>query len=248
MAMDLTSVKLELKLIYLRVAKRVGIGKSLARSSWNPKFVDLPPGNRAMVLSPHPDDDAIGLGGTIIKMLGNGAMVRVVYLSLPEVDAPSRKERRNEVLRALEIMGVNDFIIPEGEFPDPGLLRDLILKEIRDFSPDIVFVPSPLENHEQHLATFAAYLEALQIVGEVNTALYEVWGTVVPNMAVDISAQASRKAQAIAAHVSQVQKVDYLTMAKGLNQYRAISSGGKGDAEAFLFLDHKEMLRAFSTR
>jgi LmbE family N-acetylglucosaminyl deacetylase len=248
MIMDLTSIKLELKLIYSRVARRVGIGKGLAQSSWNPKFVDLPPGSKILVISPHPDDDAIGLGGTIIKMRENGLRVRVVYLSLPLIDAPGYEERRKEALQALEIMGVNDFQIPDGDFPDSGLLRDLIIKEMKEYSPDIVFVPSPLENHDQHLAAFTAYLEALRIVGEVNTALYEVWGMIVPNMAVDITPQAQKKAQAIAAHASQVRKVDYVTMAKGLNQYRAISCGGSGQAEAFLFLDRKDMLKLFSGR
>jgi N-acetylglucosamine malate deacetylase 1 len=246
MTMDLKSVKLELKLVYSRISRRVGVNKGLAKSSWNPMSVELPPGARMLVISPHPDDDAIGLGGTIIKMREKGVSVRVVYLSLPLTDAPNREERRRETLQSLEIMGVKDSFIPEGDFPESGLLRDLLVKEIRDYSADVVFVPSPLENHDQHLKTFSSYLEALKLVGEVNTALYEVWGTIVPNMVVDITRQAQDKAKAIAAHATQVKKVDYITMAKGLNQYRAISCGGSGQAEAFLFLDHKDMLKTFS--
>ena len=248
MTMDLRSAKLELKLIVAKTSKRLGINDTLAKSAWNPKHVDLPPGSKMLVISPHPDDDAIGAGGTIIKMLVGGLKVRVVYLSMPSKDSPGREERMKEALSALEIMGVEDFLIPEGELPEAGLLRDIMVKEMREFAPDVVFVPSPLENHDQHLLAFSAYLEALKLVGEVDTALYEVWGTVIPNMVVDISAQAQKKAQAIAAHASQVRKVDYVNMAQGLNQYRAISCGGSGQAEAFLFLSKKEMLGAFGRK
>lgn len=245
MIMDFESVKLELKLIYCRISKRVGIGKGLAKSSWNPKFVEVPPGKRVLVLSPHPDDDAIGLGGTIIKMLESGSKVRVVYLSLPMKDASSREARKAEALKALEIMGVSDFIVPDHDFPEPGLLRDLIVKEVKDFAPDLIFVPSPLENHEHHIAAFTAYLDALRILDDVDTALYEVWGMVVPNMSVDITLQAERKSKAIAAYESQVRVVDYVTMVKGLNQYRAISGGSTGQAEAFLYLSRKDLLKLF---
>ncbi|MDD1755400.1 MAG: PIG-L family deacetylase [Methanomassiliicoccales archaeon] len=248
MTMDTTSVKLELKLIYTKIAKRVGVGKSLAQSSWNPKFVDVPPGKRMLVLSPHPDDDAIGLGGTIIKLRERGLEVRVVYLSLPEDEVHTHVERKKEALEALETMGVGDYSIPEGGFPEPGLLRDLIIKELKDYHPDLVFVPSPLENHNQHLATFSAYLEALKYVSDVDTALFEVWGMTVPNMAVDITLQAERKAKAISAHTSQTKLVDYITMSKALNQYRAISCGHPGQAEVFLWLDRKEMLKLFNGR
>jgi LmbE family N-acetylglucosaminyl deacetylase len=248
MTMDFKSVKLELKLIYSKIGRRVRINRDLTKSSWNPKLVEVPPGSKMLVISPHPDDDAIGLGGTMIKMQEKGMMVRVVYLSLPLTDAPSREERRRETLQALEIMGMKDFYIPDGDFPESGILRDLLVKEMRDYSADVVFMPSPLENHDQHLQAFSSYLEALNIVGEVNTALYEVWGTVVPNMVVDITNQAQKKAKAIAAHASQIKKIDYVNMAKGLNQYRAISCGVSGQAEAFLFLDSKEMIKAFGGR
>ena len=245
MTMDLKAVKLELKLIHSKISKRISIGEGLARSAWNPMFIELPPGRRALIISPHPDDDAIGMGGTIIKMLESGAKVRVVNLSLPLKDGPSYKDREKEALLALQIMGVEDYMLPDGEFPEEGLLRDIMVKEIREFSPDLVFIPSPMENNIQHLATFSAYVDALKLVGDVATAMYEVWGMVVPNMIVDITAQSQRKAQAIAAHTSQIHKVDYVAMAKGLNQYRAISCGGSGQAEAFLFLERKDLLKQF---
>ncbi len=248
MTMDFKSARLELRLISSKIARRVGINNSLAKSSWNPKWVEQPPGSKVLVFSPHPDDDAIGLGGTIIKMRDKGVAVRIIYLSMPLTDAPSREERKKETLQALEIMGVDDYYIPDGDLPDKGLLRDLMVKEVSEYSADLVFVPSPLENHDQHLEVFSSYLDALKMVGKVDTALFEVWATVVPNMVVDITEQAERKAKAIAAHATQVKKVDYVNMAKGLNQYRAISCQGSGQAEAFLFMDKKDMLRAFGKR
>jgi hypothetical protein len=44
-----------------------------------------------------------------------------------------------------------------------------------------------------------------------------------------------------------VRVVDYLTMVKGLNQYRAISAGSTGQAEAFLYLGRNDLLKLFET-
>ena len=44
--------------------------------------MEIPPGNRFLVISPHPDDDVIGCGGTIAKLIDAGKEVRVVYMSI----------------------------------------------------------------------------------------------------------------------------------------------------------------------
>ena len=238
---------MELRLIKEKVSRRISVAQSLAKSSWNPKSMELPPGERFLVIAPHPDDDAIGCGGLILKALSLGKAVRICYLSLPSDNAPSAKERLAEVKDSLRIFGVTEYSINEREFPDTTKeVRSIIEPELEKWKPDCVLVPSPMENHKQHLMAFKGYLEALRNSQcHAATALYEVWGPTIPNLIVDVTGFMDGKSKGIAAHASQVEVVDYVRMAKALNEYRAISSNLKGYAEAFLYIERKDMLKMF---
>jgi LmbE family N-acetylglucosaminyl deacetylase len=246
--MDRSSVSLELRLIRQKIGRRLTIAESLAKSAWDPKKVEVPPGDRFLVIAPHPDDDVISSAGTILNALSLKKSVKIQFLSLPTLGSPSKEARKEEVLRSLDVLGVQEFSLREEEFPATVKEAvDLIAPELERWKPDCVFVPSPLENQNQHLLTFVAYLQAMRRSQcQAATALYEVWGLVIPNMVVDITAQVDRKGQSIAAHGSQVKMVDYVRLARSLNEFRAISSNMKGYAEAFLYLEKEDLLKTFS--
>lgn len=110
--------------------------------------VDLPelpepgPASRIMVVSPHPDDETLACGGLIQRALSRGAQVSVVVLTsgdafpasaaavLKRIDlSPSDyvrlgEVRRQEVTRALRVLGVAQDRIALLGYPDRGL-RDL---------------------------------------------------------------------------------------------------------------------------
>lgn len=239
---------MELRWIKEKIGRRITMADSLAKCAWDPMKAELPPGDRFLVIAPHPDDDVIGCAGTMLKALSMGKSVRVLFLSLSVLDAPSREARKGEVLSSLKVVGVDDYAINEEEYPATvKKVVDLIAPELDRWKPDCVFVPSPLENQDHHLMTFQGYVQALRSSKcDAATALYEVWGMVIPNMVVDITSQVDRKWESIAAHASQVQVVDYVRLAKALNEYRAISSNMKGYAEAFLYLEKKDLLKMFS--
>jgi LmbE family N-acetylglucosaminyl deacetylase len=245
--MDRSSVSLELRLIKEKITKRVSIAEKLTSSAWDPKLVEIPPGERFLVIAPHPDDDVIGCGGTLLKVVSMRKAVRICYLSLPSLDSPSKEERIAEVQRSLKVVGVSEYSMNQQEFPASikGVV-DLIAPELEKWNPDCVLVPSPLENQSHHLMAFEGYIEALRASKcQAATGLYEVWGLVVPNMTVDITSQMDQKLKSIAAHASQVKVTDYVRMAMALNEYRAISSKSKGYAEAFLYLEKHDLLNMF---
>jgi LmbE family N-acetylglucosaminyl deacetylase len=232
-------------LIAERLRNRFSVAGRLEGTAWSPKVLDLPPGHRFLVLSPHPDDDAVGCGGTIIKLLDSGAEVRVVYLSIQDGDF-TRDLRRNEISQALGHLGVKDHRLREDEFPSAREAVGLISEELRSYEPDGVFVPSPFENHNEHLRTFEAYLGAVDGVKERPDALmYEVWGALMPNMLVPVDTVMPRKVQAILEHWTQVRDIDYVRVVQGMNGYRAATSGLDGYAEAFLHLPSADLLNYF---
>lgn len=207
--------------------------------------MEQPPGRRFLVLSPHPDDDAVGCGGTIIKLLDSGAEVRVVYLSMQDGDF-SPELRRNEIGSALDRLGVRDHRLREDAFPSGREAVALISEELRSYEPDSVFVPSPFENHNEHLRTFEAYMGAVEGIKERPDALlYEVWGALMPNLLVPVDGVMQRKVLAILEHWTQVRDIDYVRVVQGMNGYRAATSGLEGYAEAYLHLPSNDLLKLF---
>lgn len=240
------AARLELKFIAEKMRNRFTVPDRLEGTQWSPKVMDLPPGERFLVLSPHPDDDAVGCGGTIIKLLDAGKAVRVVYFSMQEGNF-TYDSRRKEIDAALGHLGVKDVRRRESAvFPSPKEAIATISEEMASFRPDGVFVPSPFENHNEHIRTFESFLGAVdERGGGPDAIMYEVWGALMPNLLVPITKVWERKCTAIRDHLTQVREIDYVKASTGLNGYRAASKAIDGYAEAFLHLPSSSLLRTF---
>jgi LmbE family N-acetylglucosaminyl deacetylase len=108
-----------------------------------PAIFELPASTRLMVVAPHPDDEMLGAGGLMQRVLETGGTVRVVYLTdgdgYPEgvmsegrVRSPSAKDyrgygrqRRREARAALAALGFgpSKYSYTFLSFPDGGLCK-----------------------------------------------------------------------------------------------------------------------------
>jgi LmbE family N-acetylglucosaminyl deacetylase len=61
----------------------------LQESDIIPYHLSHPPGERAIVLAPHPDDETLGCGGTIRLLLKSKRPVKVIFLTSGEKADPS---------------------------------------------------------------------------------------------------------------------------------------------------------------
>ncbi|MBI0584316.1 MAG: PIG-L family deacetylase [Methanomassiliicoccus sp.] len=244
--MVIQAARLELKFIAEKMRNRLTVPDRLEGTAWSPKVLDLPPGDRFLVLSPHPDDDAVGCGGTIIKLLDAGKAVRVVYFSMQEGDFTA-EQRMKEITAALGHLGVKDVRDRRSAvFPTPKEAMATVAEEMASFRPDGVFVPSPFENHNEHLRTFESFLGAVDGMKSAPDAImYEVWAPLMPNLLVPIAEVMDRKRAAIKEHWTQVREIDYVRVTEGLNGYRAATLALDGYAEAFLHLPAASLMRTF---
>jgi LmbE family N-acetylglucosaminyl deacetylase len=126
---------------------------------------------RVLVLAPHTDDGEFGCGGTMARLVEEGAEVRYVAFSiatrsLPEGFAPDTL--RHEVAAATAELGiraenltVHDFDVRT--FPEH---RQEILEALialwNDWAPDVVFQPSLHDVHQDHQAIAAEGLRAFK--------------------------------------------------------------------------------------
>jgi len=239
-------IALELRYVFQRISNRISLTTRPEQNTWTPKWVELPPGERFLVVAPHPDDEAIGPGGIILKLRQAGRSVRILFISVPGTATSGKEVRKQELLSSLKAMRVDDYKVNEEEFPIKDEVTAIISREIAEFDPDVVLLPSYLENNSEHLQTFYGGLESIRRhPKELMAMLYEVWTPLLPNMVVDITPLIDQKAEAVGAYVSQLQDLNFIAAFKGLNQFRATICGRKGFAEAFLFLNRTDLLKLF---
>ena len=211
-------------------------------------LVAVPPHRRVLVLSPHPDDEVIGCGGTTALLARRDIALRTViatsgqHLPVPDL-APAEvaTARRDDAQRAASVLGAPPPVFlgfEDGDLPGsvPGLSA-AISDHVRDFRPDAIYAPWLLDAHADHQALAAAVaLAAVQAETEVWG--YEVWAAVPVNRLVDIEKVWDVKERAMAEHRTPA-SVFGTPGHLALNRWRSIhGSGGTGHMEAFLALHH----------
>ena len=186
---------------------------------------------RVLVISPHPDDESIGCGGTVRKHVTDGDEVHVVFLTSGEKGGHGRAERQTLALRERESAAAQEVLgVQQIEFyrePDARLrVRAAAVKRLADklrrWRPQVVYVPHDREMHADHRAAVRLVRAALKGIARPPLVLmYEVW-TPLQRMdeIIDITPFVAHKRRAIRAYRSQCAVMDFGAAALGLNRYR----------------------------
>jgi LmbE family N-acetylglucosaminyl deacetylase len=150
--------------------------------------------DRLLVVAAHPDDDAIGCGGTMSLVARSGGSVHAMYLTDGSRSHPGsrafapglvRDLREHEALASLAELGAGgspDFL----RLPDSGLgelapyARAKAVRRIADaierLRPDLILAPWRRDPHPDHIAASELTADAVRMAlysGDV--AGYEVW-------------------------------------------------------------------------
>ena len=181
---------------------------------------------RVLVVAPHPDDETLGVGGTIAKYSAQGDEVFVLMVSghLPPIySRKAYEETVSEAYSAFSVLGVtrSEFLeIPATMIGDQPLheVNARISKVVNDFNPHIVLCPYP-DRHVDHRLVFDSVMVATRPVGVGKdikiVAAYETlsethWNAphiepnFTPNWVVDISDHISKKLNALECYKSQI--------------------------------------------
>lgn len=179
-----------------------------------------------LVIAPHPDDEVLGVGGTIARLAAEGEHVTVAIVTRgypPEFDEESVHRAQREVGEAHGILGIGTTLFLD--FPAAGLdvvphreLNARLSELMREMQPREVFAPFAGDLHLDHQRSFLSALVAARPNGEDTPAsiyAYETlsetnWNapylapTFAPNVFVDISGYLERKILALQAFASQI--------------------------------------------
>src|SRR5262245_2164773 len=105
---------------------------------------------RVLVISPHPDDESIGCGGSMRKHVEEGDLARVVFLTSGEKGGHGRNEqetariREREARTAAEILGIAEidfFRLPDGAVRATRSAVMRLRKSLSDWKPKIIYLP-----------------------------------------------------------------------------------------------------------
>lgn len=200
---------------------------------------------RVLVVSPHPDDEAIGCGGTLHRHAEEGSEIRVVFLTSgeqgghgvpPSTAGPQREE---EAARAAEILGID--LLDFWRYTDGALKANASIVErlrelLRTWQPGIVYAPHLGEMHTDHRATARITLRASEGLG-IESRFFEVW-TPLQRMdeIVDISPFIDVKLAAIRAYESQCDVLSFDEAFLGLARYRGEMFSWPGGRYAEIFV------------
>jgi LmbE family N-acetylglucosaminyl deacetylase len=202
-----------------------------------------------VIIAPHPDDEAIGCGGTIGLHVDRGDRVVAVFLTSGELGLKdlSReqacRQRETEAQEAAEVLSISeliflrrgDWFIKDSVKETATALQPILSRE----SPDIIYLPHSGEWHPDHKASLSVVRLALP-QGDCAPPIlrcYEFWTPLSEYDHVEnITQTMARKLRAIRCYRSQLAQYRYDRAACGLSSYRGITSARSRFAEVFIHI------------
>ena len=165
------------------------------------------------ILAPHTDDGELGCGGSIARMVSSGANVYYIAFSTADESVPShfpKDQLTKEVIDATRILGIpkSQLIVFNYNVRKLNYVRQEILEELikikSKIQPDIVFLPSSKDIHQDHLTI---YQEGIRAFKESSILGYElIWNNL--SFSTDCfividSSQIQKKIDALCAYKTQ---------------------------------------------
>ncbi|MGQ0553788.1 MAG: PIG-L deacetylase family protein [Planctomycetota bacterium] len=195
---------------------------------------------RALVFSPHPDDESIGPGATLVLHARLGDETAAVFVtSGVHGDAGHTRDpaeyvalRRREAEAAAQQLGLkhtefwgypDSMVVTEGDLAAVAArCTDAILR----LRPEVIYAPHPGEAHsDHHFVSLGVQRAVAAVAGQgLRPKLlgFEVWSPLDADLAVDVGAVYETKLAAVRCYASQMELNDIARAVDGLNRFRSV--------------------------
>lgn len=222
----------------------------------------LRPGDVAMVIAAHPDDETLGAGGTINRLTHSGVTVHVLTIACSTgamwTGHSDARLRKKEFHAACDALGVTRRTIAwtdDEKARHPGrYLRDLVTLiesgtelSLAELCPDLLLIPAATGFHQDHHAVHQAAFAAARAGGSAKPTPRLVLGFAGPEdgwsaqaepwrVQVNITASWPAKEAALNAYASQLREPPH---PRSIDAIRALDTAagvtvGAGMAERFV--------------
>ncbi len=222
---------------------------------------------RTIVVAPHPDDELLGCGGTLLRRSAEGVTVGwVLMTAMTESEGWSRKEieqRESQIDLIGKGLGIaNDHIyklgIPTTKLDNQPMrnLIELLSVVFNKFSPNEVLLPHPGDAHSDHRITFEVanactkwfrYPSIKRIItyetlSETEFGIDPCASSFRPNLFVNIDKYIAKKLTLLAIYNSEMQEHPFPRSFKNVSSLSHLrgSQMGSEAAESFQILKEIE--------
>lgn len=185
--------------------------------------------DKILVIAPHPDDETLGCGGTLLKYKARGAEVSwVIVTNIAQVrgwEAKRVEERQKEIDKVSKLYGFDsvfklDFPTTELDATPINRIITALSKVILKIKPNIVYLPNKNDIHTDHQVTFTAGMSCTknfrvpfinkilmyECLSETEFAPALEESAFVPNIFVDISNLIARKIEIMKVYGSEIKE------------------------------------------
>lgn len=217
---------------------------------------------RSLIIAPHPDDEILGAGGTLIRKKKEGSQIAWILMTDMTSEGGWSIDRIQSREAEIEIISKRlgfDYVVRLGH-PAAGLhsvpMSELV-KQISNvfdkFKPDEVLLPHPSDVHSDHKITYQAAISASKWFrsGSIRTLLaYETLSETgvdpittsnfSPNYFVNIETELEAKIEAARIYSSELAEFPFPRSVEAIEaqaRIRGAMAGFKA-AEAFQLLKH----------
>ena len=173
---------------------------------------------RVLYVGAHPDDIEIGSAGSIIKSNTQSQSIKQAATTFSKCETNSgldftAEELMTDMQASMKVMGipwenVSTFNFPNTRLPEFTYEIRTTLEQIRDtYHPNVVYLPSEHDTHQDHVAVAHACKRAFR--GSEELRCYEVGATTRefrPNLYVDITEQMDKKVEALMCYSTQLER------------------------------------------
>ena len=165
-----------------------------------PIEIKYPKAKNIVVLAPHPDDDVIGAGGTLIKAKEHGSNIHIIYVTNGVVENSKRikletKSVCDEGGFIPHFLNCNPRSIPIND----NTINDKLFSILKLVDPEIIFTSFLLDDHDDHRRI--NHLLSTQLrknyFKKCEVWSYQIYSSIFPNVVIDITNQKDRKKELI---------------------------------------------------
>lgn len=216
-----------------------------------------------LVISPHPDDEALGCGGTLFKHVQAGDSIHWLIMTAMDsrkYDQSQREKRESEIEQVTKLMGFSS--VSKAGFNTTTLdqiannkLIDAISPVILGVKPDILYLPFWGDIHSDHYHTFEAAsactksfrypfvkkIRVYEILSETNFAIRPD-RQFSPNLWIDISACLDKKLSLLTIYQSELGQHPFPRSLEGVRAQALLHGSVAGCLAAEAFMSLKEVL------
>lgn len=217
---------------------------------------------RIVIVTPHPDDETLGCGGTILKYIEQGHKVfwLIITTAGDFVSEEWKQKRKQEINQVSKLYSFEKTIELNLEAATLDQIADSLLvgkisDVFKEVQPNTVYVPYPSDIHSDHKAVFEATMActkwfrypsvkkvlAYETLSETDFTINPDANSFRPNIFVNIGEYLDKKIEIMNIYESEMSEFPFPRSEKAIQSLAYVRGAASGyeAAEAFMLLKER---------